>query len=101
MCPSGDGTSALVGGWEDGGNAGAAWVFHQTGGAWVQEGGVLGAGGAVGATGFGFAVALSADGGTALVGEPFAAEDQERRGSGCILGGGGHRKAKHSQRPAS
>ena len=35
---SGDGNTAIVGGPYDTGNAGAAWVFTQSGGVWTQQG---------------------------------------------------------------
>jgi hypothetical protein len=63
---SADGNTALVGGPGDGNWLGAAWVFTRTGTTWLQQGTKLtGAGG-----GFGWSVALSADGNTALVGAP-------------------------------
>jgi uncharacterized protein (TIGR03437 family) len=64
---SGDGSTALVGGPFDG-TAGAVWVFTRTGGVWTQEGGKLVGTGVVGSPGQGWSVALSSDGGTALVG---------------------------------
>jgi IPT/TIG domain-containing protein/FG-GAP repeat protein len=66
---SGDGRTALIGGPADGGGVGAAWVFtsdeHAT---WTQQSKFLGAGES-GDGHFGYSVALSADAGTALVGE--------------------------------
>ncbi len=76
---SDDGTTAIVGGPNDGGpndgesnlkdGIGAAWVFTQSGGTWSQQGDKL-----VGPNGDesqqGFSVALSGDGGTAIVGGP-------------------------------
>jgi hypothetical protein len=49
---------------------GAAWVFTRSGGVWTQQGDKLVGAAAVGAAGQGLAVALSADGRTALVGGP-------------------------------
>jgi uncharacterized protein (TIGR03437 family) len=67
---SADGNTAIVGGPADNGFAGAAWVFTRSNGAWTQQGGKLvGAGGDRGAS-QGFAVALSGDGNTVLVGGP-------------------------------
>ncbi len=65
---SADGNTAIVGGYEDGGNAGASWVFTRSGGVWTQQGAKLVGTGAVGAAYQGCSVSLSADGNTALVG---------------------------------
>ncbi len=65
---SADGNTALVGGYTDDGEAGAAWVFTRSGGVWTQEGSKLVGTGAVGAANQGISVALSADGNTAIVG---------------------------------
>jgi hypothetical protein len=69
---SADGNTAIVGGPGDSDNLGAAWVFTRAGGVWTQQGGKLvGSGAAGGWTTQGAAVALSADGNTALVGGPW------------------------------
>jgi hypothetical protein len=65
---SADGNTAFVGGPEDSADAGAAWVFTQSGGVWSQQGSELFGTGAVGAAEQGISVALSADGDTAIVG---------------------------------
>ncbi len=65
---SAEGSTALVGGPEDDG-IGAAWVFVRAGSTWTQQGPKLRHVGAS-VKDIGFAVALSADGGTALVGGP-------------------------------
>ncbi len=68
---SGDGATALLGAPGDSSYTGAAWVFTFGGGAWTQESGKFGklvGEGAGPGTHFGKAVALSGDGGTALVG---------------------------------
>ena len=67
---SADGNTALIGGWNDNGRKGAAWVFTRSGGAWSQQGPKLTGGGEGGEGGFGTSVALSADGDTALIGAP-------------------------------
>ncbi len=67
---SGDGNTALVGGWGDSKNTGAAWVFTRSGGKWTQQGEKLTGAGESGEGLFGFHVALSADGNTALIGGP-------------------------------
>jgi len=68
---SADGDTALVGGYVDHGNIGAAWVFTRSGSSWNQQGDKL-TGGAeeIGAGELGDSVALSADGATALIGAP-------------------------------
>jgi len=67
---SSDGNTALVGGDEDNGAAGAAWVYRRSGGVWSQQGAKLVGTGAVVAANQGSSVALSADGSTAIVGGP-------------------------------
>jgi hypothetical protein len=72
-----DGNTALIGAPFDHHSRGAAWVFTRSGSTWTQQGGKLTgichensstAGGLLGL--FGSSVALSADGNTALVGQP-------------------------------
>ncbi|MEA2239961.1 MAG: hypothetical protein QOC81_4685 [Thermoanaerobaculia bacterium] len=65
---SADGNTALVGGKQDNGGAGAAWVWTRSGGVWTQQGPKLVGTGAVGNARQGISVSLSADGNTALVG---------------------------------
>jgi hypothetical protein len=65
---SADGNTAIVGGWTDNSNTGAAWVFTRTGGVWSQQGTKLVGTGAVGKAKQGSSVSLSSDGNTALVG---------------------------------
>jgi hypothetical protein len=65
---SADGNTAVIGGSRDGLNVGAAWVFTRSGGTWAQAASKLLATGETGPGGFGNAVALSADGSTALIG---------------------------------
>ena len=68
---SSDGNTALVGGPEDGANAGAVWVFTRAAGVWTQQGPKLvGADAVGGAAKLGWSVALSADGTTAIIGGP-------------------------------
>jgi FG-GAP repeat len=76
---SADGSTALVGGSGDDQNRGAVWVFRRSGSTWTQEGPKLTGAGEVGAGGFGWSVALSADGNTALVGGPY-----DNRGAGAV-----------------
>jgi hypothetical protein len=97
---SADGSTALIGGWNDNVSKGAAWVFTRTGGVWSQQGPKLTPTGEVGEGRFGVAVALSADGNTALIGALYdsgasgAAWEFTRSGStwaqqgGKLTGGG-------------
>jgi hypothetical protein len=68
---SGDGNTAIVGGAVDNRPTGAAWVYTRSGDVWKQQGAKLVGTGAVGQTGQGTSVALSADGNTAIVGGPY------------------------------
>jgi hypothetical protein len=65
---SGDGNTAIVGGFSDNRRTGAAWVFTRSGGVWTQQGNKLIGTGAVGSAAQGFSVALSGDGSAAIVG---------------------------------
>ena len=67
---SGEGNAALIGGPGDGGKVGAAWVFAPSGEVWSQEGAKLTGTGGSGAGEFGWSVALSREGTTALIGAP-------------------------------
>jgi hypothetical protein len=69
---SGDGDTALIGEWGIGGGIGAAWVFKRTGSTWTKQGGELNGGEGSGYSWFGYSVALSNNGDTALVGAPHA-----------------------------
>jgi IPT/TIG domain/FG-GAP repeat len=68
---SSDGNSALVGGPSDNKAVGAAWVLTRSGSTWSQQGAKLTGGGELGEGRFGWSVALSSDGSTALIGGPF------------------------------
>ncbi|MFN8588666.1 MAG: FlgD immunoglobulin-like domain containing protein [Candidatus Eisenbacteria bacterium] len=65
---SADGNTALLGGLGDSGGAGAMWAFQRTAGVWSQVGAKLTGSGAVGLAGQGYAIAISGDGNTALLG---------------------------------
>jgi hypothetical protein len=65
---SADGNTAIVGGFQDNSDIGAAWIFTRSGGVWTQQGGKLVGTGAVGNAVQGESVALSSDGNTAIVG---------------------------------
>ena len=69
---SGDGKTAVVGGPDDNGGAGAVWIFTLANGVWSQQTKLTGTGG------FGSAVALSSDGSIAAVG---AGKDNNKAGS--------------------
>jgi hypothetical protein len=66
---SASGSTAIVGGTVDNNGLGAAWVFKRSGGVWTQQAKLVGTG-AIGPSGQGFSVALSADGNTAIVSGP-------------------------------
>ncbi len=66
---SADGHTAIVGGYGDNQNAGAAWIWRRSGGAWTQLSAKLVGSDAVGSSVYqGVSVALSGDGQTAIVG---------------------------------
>jgi RHS repeat-associated protein len=71
---SSNGNTALIGGYGDNKEVGAAWVFTRSEGGWTQQGSKLKASGEEGSTEFpdegwfGWSVALSAEGNTALIG---------------------------------
>jgi hypothetical protein len=70
---SDDGNTALVGGIADNDWTGAAWVFKRSGRVWTQQAKLVGTGaisGPFGGAKQGFAVSLSSDGNTAIVGGP-------------------------------
>ena len=65
---SADGNTAIVGGNSDNGGQGAVWIYTRTAGNWSQQGDKLVGTGGSDYANQGYAVALSADGNTALVG---------------------------------
>jgi hypothetical protein len=67
---SADGNIAVVGGPYDNSYTGAAWVYARGETVWTQQGSKLVGTGAVGRAMYGFSVALSADGNTAIAGAP-------------------------------
>ena len=69
---SSDGNTAVVGGYLDGNNDGAAWIWTRTAGVWTQQGPKLTAPVGVSSALVGWSVSLSADGNTALLGAPRA-----------------------------
>jgi hypothetical protein len=67
---SGDGNTAIVGGRTDAGNVGAVWVYTLINGVWTQQGNKLVSIDYTGGPQQGWAVGLSYDGNTAVVGGP-------------------------------
>ncbi len=65
---SSDGNTAIVGGWQDNGGIGAAWVYTRSGGVWTQQGTKLVGSNAVGSSCQGISVSISSDGNTAIIG---------------------------------
>ncbi|MDA9432190.1 hypothetical protein XH88_10470 [Bradyrhizobium sp. CCBAU 51627] len=68
---SADGQTAVVGGPYDNRTTGAVWIYMRAEGDWTQVGSKLVGTGAIGRSAQGSAVALSADGNTAIVGGPY------------------------------
>jgi hypothetical protein len=79
---SADGDTALVGGYVDHSSTGAVWVYTRTGSTWTQQGAKLTGSEESGAGEFGWSVALSGDGSTALVG---GREDSEGVGAAWVF----------------
>jgi len=72
---SADGNTAMIGGPADDTNKGAVWVWARQSGVWLQQGSKLVTPTVTAVPGrFGHAVAISADGTTAIVGAPFDSE---------------------------
>jgi hypothetical protein len=69
---SADGNTALIGGEDDTGGTGAAWVFTRSGATWTQQGKKLVGAHPSGLVQEGWSVALSGEGNTALIGGPSA-----------------------------
>jgi hypothetical protein len=66
---SGDGSTAIVGGYADNSAAGAAWIYTRSNGVWTQQGSKIVGTGSVGTeVQQGFSVAISGNANTALVG---------------------------------
>jgi len=78
---SSNGNTALIGGHEDNGGTGAAWVFTRSGSTWTQQGKKLTGGGETGPGKFGRSVALSSNGNTALIGGTTDEEESHARGA--------------------
>lgn len=68
MAVSGDGNTAMSGGYADNSGAGAVWVWTRSGGVWTQQGNKLVGTGASGAANQGQWVSLSSTGNRAVVG---------------------------------
>jgi FG-GAP repeat protein len=67
---SSDGSTALIGGYGDDNNIGAAWAFTRSGASWTQQGSRLSANDETGQGSFGSSIAVAGDGNTALIGGP-------------------------------
>ncbi len=65
---SADGNTAIIGGYTDNNYKGAAWIFTRNNGVWTQQGAKIVGIGALGNAQQGYAVAISADGKTVVVG---------------------------------
>ena len=65
---SADGNTALIGASRDNNDTGASWIFTRNGNSWIQQGNKLVGSGSVLSSRQGVAVALSADGNTAIIG---------------------------------
>ncbi|HEY0515505.1 MAG TPA: FG-GAP repeat protein, partial [Solirubrobacteraceae bacterium] len=63
-----EGNTAVIAGWKDNGDRGAAWVFTRSNGVWSQQGSKITPTGESGAGKFGVSVAVSSEGDTALIG---------------------------------
>ena len=67
---SGDGNTAIIGGYKDSSGTGAAWIFTRNNDEWSQQGQKLVGSDTTGLAFQGSSVAISADGNTAIVGSP-------------------------------
>ena len=67
---SADGSTAIIGAKGDNKSTGAAWIFARTGGIWTQQGDKLVGTGAAAAANQSFAVSISSNGDTVLLGRP-------------------------------
>ncbi|MDW8362680.1 MAG: hypothetical protein RMK74_09780, partial [Myxococcales bacterium] len=81
---SSDGNLALVGAYGDDGFRGAAYVFTHVTGVWTQRAKLVAISGASDHS-FGYAVALSPDGRTALVGAPYYDDAATDRGAAYVF----------------
>lgn len=79
---SADGNTAIIGGENDNGSAGAAWIFTRSGGVWTQVGSKLVGTGETGPGGEGGCVAMSGDGNTVAIG---ALDDNSNAGAVWIF----------------
>ncbi len=82
ICLSADGNTAIVGGYNDNGGAGAIWVYTRSAGVWTQQGSKLVGSGAINGSNGAFqggSVSVSADGNTAIAGGNF-----DNKGSGAV-----------------
>src|SRR5271166_4102898 len=80
---SADGNTALIGAPGDDNHVGAAWAFTRSEGVWTQQGSKITGGGESGKASFGYSVALSAEGNTAVIGAP--ADGEARAGAAWVF----------------
>jgi hypothetical protein len=80
---SSDGNTALIGGDDDNGGVGAAWVFTRAASTWTQQQKLSGSGES-GSAMFGYSVALSSEGNTALIAGPY---DNSHVGAAWVFAG--------------
>jgi hypothetical protein len=76
-----DGNTAIVGGSDDNGTAGAAWIYVRSGGVWSQQGNKLVGTGAIGNAQQGYSVSIAANANKAIVGGP---NDNNRVGAAWL-----------------
>jgi Fibronectin type III domain/FG-GAP repeat len=89
-----DGSTALIGGPHDDEADGAAWVFMRSGTTWAQQGPKLTGGEEAGKGLFGWSVALSAEGVTALIGGP---GDDQAHGAAWVFDRSGNTWTQRSR----
>lgn len=79
---SANGNTIAIGGYYDNNRSGATWIFERNGNRWIQQGTKLVGSQGIGNSFQGYAIALSADGNTLLVG---GREDNGARGAAWIF----------------
>jgi hypothetical protein len=80
---SADGRTAIIGGYADNNEIGAAWIYARTDSGWTEQAKLVGTGTTGPSPRQGWAVALSADGNTAIVGGPGDNTDARGRAIGA------------------
>jgi hypothetical protein len=82
---SADGNTAIMGGPFDNSMTGAAWIFTRSNGTWTQQGTKLVGNGVSASNEFGYSVALSGSGNTAIVGDRFLEVSGETSGGAFVF----------------